>query len=145
MSEFNAVTAAVSLVDHERKSARLESTYDGFAVFYHLTPDTASADMTDTAREIVVTGANNDGTAAGKTITADMLTGRDPGKCAHRDYWKAARAVRIGLVSAVKRAAGDPEPPADTDYLALIVKAVESGKAHNLTADQIKAAVESVL
>lgn len=148
MSEFNYTTAAVAVVNHERKSARLESTYDSLAEFFTLTPDTDSADITTTARTIVVMGANNDGTSVGATITADMLTGRDPGKCAHRDYWKSARAVRIGLVNAVKRAnpveSGDDENETDTtDYLAKIIAAVDNGVTHNLNAAEIAAAVKA--
>lgn len=108
MTTFNYATAATAVVAHERKSARLESTYDGLANYFSLTTESESATLTEAARTIVVEGARHDGTKIGETITEDMLTGRDPGTgAAHRDYWKAARAVRIGLVAAVKRAAGD--------------------------------------
>lgn len=110
MSEFNYVAAAVSVVDHERKSGRLEVTYDALAMHFNLTPDTSSEDMTAAARRVTVTGAGADGTATGKSLTEEMLKGRDPGADAsHRAYWKAARAVRIGLVNAVKRAHADTD------------------------------------
>lgn len=104
MSTFNYLTSAVAVVNHERKSVRLESTYDALVSFANLTPETTSEDMTLIARRIVVDGANHDETVTGRTITDDMLKGRNPGDVAHLNYWKAARAVRIGLVSAVKRA-----------------------------------------
>lgn len=107
-SKFDYSTAVVAVVAHERRTARLEGTYDGLATYFSLTADTDSAHLTAAARTIVVEGAHRDGTKTGETITEDMLTGRDPGTgAAHRDYWKAARAVRIGLVAAIKRAAGD--------------------------------------
>lgn len=108
MNTFNYATAVVAVVNHERRTARLEGTYDGLATYFSLTTESESATITDAARTIVVEGAHRDGTKVGETITEDMLTGRDPGTgAAHRDYWKAARAVRIGLVAAIKRAAGD--------------------------------------
>lgn len=145
MSDFNFTTASVAVTDHARKGARLEGTYDGLVAHLALTVDTDSADMTEAARNIVVTGANNDGTVTGAALTADDLTGRDPGAGVKtRDYWKAARAVRIGLVNAAKRAAGeDDDDKKAVDYLAMIIKAVEAGKKHNLTADQIMDAVKS--
>lgn len=145
MSDFNYIRSAVAVTNHERKSARTEKDYDGLASFYHLTSDSDSATLTDTARQIVVDGASNDGTVTGAKVTSDMLTGRDPGTgAAHRDYWKAARAVRIGLVKAVKRAAGDTDDDAEddvTDYLAKIIAAVDNGVTHNLNAAEIAAAV----
>lgn len=145
MSDFNYVTASVAVLNHERKSVRLESTYDALAKHLSITVDSESDVVTDAARFVVVTGANNDDTVMGKSITAEMLKGRDPGADAsHRAYWKAARAVRIGLVNAAKRAAGESDDPeSTTDYLARIVKAVEAGKKHNLTAEQILDAVKS--
>lgn len=105
MSEYNVTAAAVAVVNHERKSGRMEATYDGLAVHLMLTPDTTSEAMTEAARLVTVLGAVNDGTATGKSLTEDMLKGRNPGPdAAHLSYWKAARAVRIGLVNAVKRA-----------------------------------------
>lgn len=146
MSEFNYVAASVTVTSHERRSARLEGTYDALVMFLNLTPDTSSADMTAAARRVVVTGAGHDGTATGKTLTEDDLTGRDPGNGPTRDYWKAARAVRIGLVSAVKRANNDEsDEESTTDYLARIVKAVEAGRKHDLSADQIMEAVKAHL
>ena len=105
---FDYAAAVKSVVAHERKSARLESTYDGLVAFAGLNSDSESERITEVARAIVVDGARLDGTKVGESLTVEMLTGRDPGADAkHRDYWKAARAVRIGLVSAIKRAAGD--------------------------------------
>lgn len=115
MSDFNFTAAAVAVVAHERRTARLEGTYDGLAAFYHLDSASKSDALTDTARDIVLIGANNDGTATGAKVTAEDLTGRDPGAgAAHRDYWKAARSVRVGLVRAIARAAGDDESDDDT-------------------------------
>lgn len=147
MSTFNFTTASVAVTSHERKSARLESTYDGLVSHLGLTVDSESTDVTDAARRIVIEGAHNDGTKVGASLTVEDLTGRDPGAGSKtRDYWKAARAVRIGLVSAAKRAAGDDsDSESTTDYLARIVKAVEAGRKHDLTADQIMAAVKAHL
>jgi len=141
---FNYIAASVAVVNHERKSGRMESTYDALAAFANLTPDTESERMTEVARAIVVDGANNDGTATGKTVTADMLTGRDPGADAsHRAYWKAARAVRIGLVNAVKRANPSESEDKTVDYLAAVLKAVDNGVNHELNAADILKAVQS--
>ena len=143
MSEYNVTAAAVSVVNHERKSARMESTYDGLAAHLMLTPDTSSEDMTNAARLITVLGAVNDGTATGKALTEDMLKGRNPGPdAAHLSYWKAARTVRIGLVNAVKRANPTDSSEEDTtDYLAKIIAAVDNGVSHNLNAADIAKAV----
>lgn len=147
MSTITFTSAAVAVTNHERKSARTEVQYDFLAKTLNLTPDTSSGDMTDAARRVVLEGAANDGTATGASLTTDDLTGRDPGAGAKtRDYWKAARAVRIGLVKAVKRAAGeDGDEESTTDYLARIVKAVEAGRKHDLTPDQIMEAVKAHL
>jgi len=146
MSEFNYTAAAVTVTSLERKAARTEVVYDALALFLNLTPDTTSEDMTAAARRVVVTGAGHDGTKIGETITEDDLTGRDPGHgAAHRDYWKAARAVRIGLVKAVKRANPDTDDDDNeedtTDYLAKIIAAVDNGVTHNLNAADIAKAV----
>jgi hypothetical protein len=146
MSDLTFTTAAVAVVNHERKSARLESTYDFLVKSLAVTVDSESADVTEAARRIVLEGAANDGTVTGANLTADDLTGRDPGNVPTRSYWKAARAVRIGLVAAAKRAAGDNDSEeSTTDYLARIVKAVEAGRKHDLTADAIMAAVKAHL
>lgn len=123
MSDFTFTTAATAVTTHERKSGRLESTYDGLAVFFGLTPGSTPADITDAARATVVEGAHNDGTATGATVTADMLTGRDPGEVAHRAYWKAARAVRIGLVNAIKRANNDDDETETETLVNLLTRA----------------------
>jgi hypothetical protein len=147
MATITFTSAAVAVVSHERKSFRTEVQYDFLAKTLNLTPDTSSEDLTAAARSVVIHGAANDGTATGANITADDLTGRDPGNGSKvREYWKAARAVRIGLVKAVKRAAGDDgDDESATDYLARIVKAVEAGRKHDLTPDQIMEAVKAHL
>lgn len=118
---FSFTSASVAVTSHERKSARLESTYDALAAHLSLTPDTESADMTDAARAIVLEGAHNDGTVLGATLDESALTGRDPGTdVATRPYWKAARAVRIGLVSAIKRA--NPATDDDDDDSAPVMR-----------------------
>jgi hypothetical protein len=144
MSNFNYTSAAVAVTSHERKSARLESTYDDLAGFFTLTPDTDSADVTQAARTIVLDGAHNDGTATGAALTVEDLTGRDPGNIPTRTYWKAARAVRIGLVAAVKRAnpSEDSNEEDTTDYMAKIIAAVDNGVTHNLDAAAIAKAVQ---
>lgn len=144
---FSLTSAALAVTSHERKSARLESTYDDLVAHFLLTVDSDSETFTGAARDIVIIGGANDGTVTGASLTVDMLKGRDPGAGAkHRDYWKAARAVRIGLVSAAKRAAGDDNSEeSTTDYLARIVKAVEAGRKHDLTPEQILDAVKSHL
>ena len=144
---FNVTTAAVAVVSHERAAVRLESTYAALVAHYNIDANTASQDLTDTAREIVLIGANNDGTVTGAKITADMLTGRDPGADAGtvRDYWKSARRVRIGLVRAIKSITGDDDTtePDVTDYLAKIIAAIDNGVSHNLNAADIKRAVDA--
>lgn len=124
MSTITFTTAAVAVTSHERKSARTEVQYDFLASALNLTTDTTSGDMTDAARRVVLEGAANDGTATGASLTADDLTGRDPGADAKtRDYWKAARAVRIGLVKAVKRAAGDDDDDTTETVVNLLTQA----------------------
>jgi hypothetical protein len=115
MSKITFTSAAVAVVSHERKSFRTEVQYDFLAAALDLSVDTESGDMTDAARRVVLEGAANDGTVTGAALTTDDLTGRDPGAGSKtREYWKAARAVRIGLVKAVKRAAGDDESESET-------------------------------
>lgn len=147
MSEMTFTTAAVAVTSHERRSARLENTYDYLANLLAITPGTSSADVTDAARRIVIEGAANDKTATGRTLTVDDLTGRDPGADSKvRDYWKAARAVRIGLVSAAKRAAGEgDDDSSDPDYLARVVKAAIAAAKHEISADDIVTAVTAAL
>jgi len=146
MSKITFTSAAVAVVNHERKSFRTEAQYDFLASALNLTPDTESGDLTDAARRVVLEGAANDGTVTGASLTADDLTGRDPGAGAKtRDYWKAARTVRAGLVKAVKRANPDTDDDDNeedtTDYLAKIIAAVDNGVTHNLNAADIAKAV----
>lgn len=97
------VATAKRVTDREVGAARLAPDYAALVEHFGLTHDTPSADLTDVARTIVVDGANalaNNDTA--RTLTADMLKGQNPGAdAAHVLYWRAARAVRIGLVTAM--------------------------------------------
>lgn len=56
-------------------------------------------------------------------------------------YGNAVQAVATGL----RRALGKNDNTVATDYLAKIVKAVESGLEHDLTPAQVKAALDSIL
>ena len=85
---------------------RVASQYDAFAVHYSLTADTASADVTDAARSIVL--------AAYPDTDPERFKGKDK---SGDQRWKDARAVRIGLVAAIKRATEDTEPEAKPDVL----------------------------
>lgn len=55
-------------------------------------------------------------------------------------FGNAVQAAGFGLRSAL-----DKKPGADTDYLARIVKAVEAAMDHDIDADTIKAALESII
>ncbi len=55
-------------------------------------------------------------------------------------YGNAVQAAGAGL-----RGALDKAPGADTDYLAKIVKAVEAAMNHDIDADTIRAALETVI
>lgn len=78
---------------------RVAGQYDAFVVHYNLTSDTESGDITEAARAIVLAAYPDTDPArlAGKNKNDDQR-------------WKDARAVRIGLVAAIKRATEDTEP-----------------------------------
>lgn len=121
MSDFNYTQTVKRVTVREVGAARLERDYVALVQHFNLTHDTDSKTLTSAARTVVMDGAAADG----KTITEADLTGRDPGAdCKTRDYWKAARAVRIGLVNAM----GD-KIKGDTDWIKLVRQAAEN--AHN--------------
>lgn len=131
-TENLSTVARNMIVDGRRVSAQ----YDAFVVFYSLDADTESGIITETAREIVLAA----------------YPGTDParlgGKNKNDDQrWLDARAVRAGLVAAIKRATEtDESDPAAPDYLALAVKAAKT--AHDkgeVATDAILAAVKAAL
>jgi hypothetical protein len=125
MSDFIYTDAARRVTQHERNSATRERDYSALVEHFELGADTDSATITDAARTIVIDGE----AALGRTVTANDLKGRTPTPTM-RLSWKAARAVRIGLVSAIER--NNPDDGASTstpDYLALAVQAATT--AHN--------------
>lgn len=103
LTEDNFAKVAREMIVADR---RVASQYDAFALHYNLTSDTASADVTDAARSIVLAAYPNTDPArlAGKNKNEDQR-------------WKDARAVRIGLVAAIKRATEDTEPEAKAAVL----------------------------
>lgn len=115
---FDYTSAVRRVTEREIAAARLAHDYDALVVHFGLSRDSETAAITDAARTVVIDGgtaiANNGGAAIAGTLTADMLAGGDPGDAAHRVYWQAARAARIGLVRAIDRAypkpGASPEP-----------------------------------
>lgn len=96
LTEENIAKVARDMIVADR---RVASQYDAFAAHYGLTADTASADVTEAARAVVLLAYPDTDPArlAGKNKADDQR-------------WKDARAVRIGLVNAIKRATEDAEP-----------------------------------
>jgi len=115
---FTAVTRRV--VQGEIRMAR---DYAVLVDLLDLTVETTSADLTAAARQVVLAGA-----PASLNLSVDDLTGRDPGADAKvRPYWKAARAVRIGLVKAI--GADDTEPEAKPAALRVSLSGEGGGSA----------------
>lgn len=105
---FNYTATVKRVTDIAVKTVRGEADYAALVAHFSLTAASESAVLTDAARMVVVDGAHAAGTQIGESITTDMLKGQDPGAdAAHRTYWKAARAVRAGLVKAIDK--GEPE------------------------------------
>ena len=78
---------------------RVEGQYDAMIVHLGITADTASGDLTEAARDIVI--------AAYPDTDRDRLKGKNKNS---DQRWLDARTVRAGLVNAVKRATEDTEP-----------------------------------
>ena len=111
MSDFNYAASVKRVTEREVAAARLANDYVALVAHFGLTDGSTADDITTAARTVVVDGARQAGTKTGDALTTDDLSGRDPGADAsHRDYWRAARAVRIGLVRAIDK--GESETPA---------------------------------
>lgn len=102
---YSAVAKRVT--SREVAASRLAPDYKALVAHFNLTHESKSGEVTDAARQIII-----DGAPASAKITVDMLKGTDPGDVKHRDYWKAARAVRIGLVTALGSKDSEDKDPA---------------------------------
>lgn len=140
MSDFDYTRTAKRVTEREVAAARLAPDYAALVKHFDLTAESESKRITEVAQTIVLDGAHACDTKVAQSLTIDDLKGRDPGDVATRDYWKAARAVRIGLVTAM----GSKEAKA-TDWLRLVRQSVENASKHDITEDAIVAAVREVL
>jgi hypothetical protein len=134
-NSFDFTATAKRVTDREVAAARLAPDYAALVKHFGMTHETSSNVVTDYARAVVIAGAHAGSTKIGLSITADMLKGSDPGAdAAHRVYWKAARAVRIGLVTALGKKEGSES---ETDYLAAVIKAAQTALDHEITREDL--------
>lgn len=140
MSDFDYTLTAKRVTEREVAAARLAPDYAALVAHFDLTAETESKRITEVAQTIVLDGAHASTTKVGQALTLDDLKGRDPGDVKTRDYWKAARAVRIGLVTAM-----GPKESQDVDWIKLVRQAVENAHNHDITEDAIVAAVKEAL
>lgn len=146
---FNYAATARRVTEREVNAARLAPDYRALVEHFGLNANdfkaldskSQSKCVTEIAQIVVLDGAHAMDTKVAKGLTIDDLKGRDPGDVATRDFWKAARAVRIGLVTAI----GKDEAKRDTDWLRLVRQAVENAHNHNHSEDAIVAAMREVL
>lgn len=131
---FDYAATAKRVTSREVAAARLAPDYAALVAHFGLTSDTKAEDITSAARKVVIDGAS-------RTLTEADLTGRDPGDVPTRPFWKAARAVRIGLVTAI----GGDKDTSDTDWLKLVKQATENAAKHEISVDAILAAVRETL
>lgn len=134
MTKFDYSATAKRVTSREVAAARLTHDYAELVAHFGLDGASASTVLTDTARQIVIDGAS-------RALTVDDLKGRDPGDCAVRPFWQAARAVRIGLVTAI----GADKESKDVDWLRLVAQATANAVKHEVTAEAILAAVNEAL
>lgn len=139
---LNAETYAATvtrIVKREKSAAILDRDYVALVAHFDLTAATESEVVTEVARKILLDGAALDGTKTGASLTVDDLKGRRPEAANILLYWKAARAIRQGLVRNIP-AADDTDEGND---LAVLLKLTADGKA--ASDDDLRAALELIL
>lgn len=108
---FDFTATSKRVTEREVAVARLATDYAALVTHFNLTTESDSKTITNAARMVVLTGAHASGTRVGEALVEGDLKGTDPGADAkHRDYWKAARAVRIGLVTAIGKKSEEKAP-----------------------------------
>lgn len=123
---------------HASNEQRAEQAYAKIAKNYRLTGESQTTRVTEVARKITMLAY----ASTGVTVLAESMAGRDPGQdAANRDEWLMARAVRAGLVRAIK----STKKVDDSDAVANLLTAAGLSELADKSEDQIVDLVKSEL
>lgn len=136
------IAASVTVVTHERRSDTVEATYYDLVTHFNLTRETKAGDLTTTSRVITLLAIS--GIKKYEHIVMDHLASEKMAASVAygTEMWKAARAVRAGLV---RNLPGESESP-EADYMKLAREASERARDNGgFTAEAIIEAITAAL